>query len=280
MEGVSQTAVFAAQVRAAHAILDDAPIFEDPFALVLADASEGDIADLFALIPPACARVARVLPNQRARFAEEEVGRAVQRGIGQYVILGAGLDSFAWRRAELMTGIELFEVDHPATQEWKRQRMSVAGLRPPATLHFVAMDFETDDLRPRMMEAGFDPDLPSIWSWLGVVVYLEVGSIESTLRAAADLSAPGSRMLVSFTVTDDLMDPDSREFADLARTASAAGGEDHITAFAPEEIEAIAREAGWHSANTVDPSSFAAWFSDRADGLTPASYERILMADR
>lgn len=279
MDGVSQTAVFAAQVRAAHAILDQNPIFDDPFAMVLADASEEDIENLFALIPRACARVARVLPNQRARFAEEEVERAVQRGVEQYVILGAGLDSFAWRRADLMTEIQLFEVDHPATQEWKRQRMTIAGLRRPANLHFVAMDFEIDELQAGMMEAGFDRGLPSIWSWMGVVVYLEVGSIESTLRAAAALAASGSRMLASYTVTNDLMDSDSREFDELARAASAESGEDHVTALAPNQIEVIAREAGWRTANTVDPSSFAAWFSDRDDGLTPASYERILVAD-
>jgi methyltransferase (TIGR00027 family) len=280
VEGVSQTAVFAAQVRAAHAILDETPIFEDPYAMVLADASEKDVEDLFALIPRATARVARVLPNQRARFVEEEVDRAVQRGIRQYVILGAGLDSFAWRRTDLMTDIELYEVDHPATQEWKQQRMSVANLAHPANLHFVGMDFQIDELQVGMMEAGFDNALPSVWSWMGVVVYLEVDAIESTLRAAADLGVSGSRMLASYTVTSDLMDADSREFAELARAASAEGGEDHITALAPGEFEAMARGAGWRTAETVDPSSFAGWFSNRDDGLMPASYERILVADK
>ena len=247
--------------------------------MVLADASETDIQDLFALIPEGCARVARVLPNQRARFSEEEVERAVYRGIKQYVILGAGLDSFAWRRTDLMTKIELFEVDHPNTQEWKRQRMRTAGLIPPANLHFVPIDFEKHELQAQMMEAGFDRDAPSIWSWMGVIVYLEVGSIESTLRAVADLAASGSRMLASYTVTSDLMDSDSREFDELARAASAEGGEDHVTALAPQEAEAIARGAGWRTAHTVDTSSFTAWFSGRDDGLAPASYERILIAD-
>jgi methyltransferase (TIGR00027 family) len=279
VDGVSQTAIFAAQVRAAHAVLDRDPIFEDPYAMVLADASETDIRDLFALIPEGCARVARVLPNQRARFSEEEVERAVHRGIKQYVILGAGLDSFAWRRTDLMTKIELFEVDHPNTQEWKRQRMRMAGLIPPANLHFVPIDFDKDELQAQMTEAGFDRDSPSIWSWMGVIVYLEVGSIESTLRAVADLATSGSRMLASYTVTSDLMDSDSREFDELARAASAEGGEDHITALAPQEAEAIAREAGWRTAHTVDTSSFTAWFSGRDDGLAPAAYERILIAD-
>jgi methyltransferase (TIGR00027 family) len=179
-----------------------------------------------------------------------------------------------------MSDIELYEVDHPATQGWKQQRMSVANLAHPGNLHFVGMDFQSDELKVGMMEAGFDKELPSVWSWMGVVVYLEVDTIESTLRAAADLGASGSRLLASYTVTSDLMDADSREFDELARAASAEGGEDHITALAPSEFEAIARGAGWHTAETVDPSSFAGWFSNRDDGLMPAAYERILVADK
>lgn len=179
--------------------------------MVLASASETDIQELFALIPPACARVARVLPNQRARFTDEEVKAAVERGVGQCVNLGAGLDSFAWRRPDLMADIDLYEVDHPATQEWKRQRMEIAGLSRPSNLHFVPMDFAAgQSLRVGMMEAGFDPRRPSIWSWMGVVVYLQEDAIETTLREVADLAASGSRLLASYTVTQDLMDADSR----------------------------------------------------------------------
>jgi methyltransferase (TIGR00027 family) len=281
VDGVSQTAIFAAQVRAAHAVLDKDPIFEDPYAVVLADASEGDIRDLFALIPTACARVARVLPNQRARFVDEEVESAVRRGVGQYVILGAGLDSFAWRRPDLMTEIELFEVDRPSTQGWKQQRMSMADLTHPANLHFVGLEFSVSEgLSIEMTEADFDPQRPSIWSWMGVIVYLHAEVVESTLRHIAHLAVPGSRLLASYTVTPDLMDSDSREFDLLARSASAEGGEDHITVFAPKEIEAMARNSGWRTAASVNPASFAPWFSNRTDGLTPASYERILVVDK
>src|ERR1700722_13040481 len=196
MEGVSQTAIFAAQVRAAHAILDHDPIFEDSYAMVLADASEEEVRALFDLIPPACARVARVLPNQRARFVDEEVEQAVRDGIAQYVILGAGLDSFAWRRTDLMTHIELFEVDYPATQQWKRQRMSVAGLSHFPNVHFVGMDFEgQENLSVGMSQSGFDPSRPSIWSWMGVTVYLGLDAITSMLRDTAELAASGSRFL-------------------------------------------------------------------------------------
>lgn len=281
VEAVSQTAIFAAQVRAAHAVLDHSPIFEDPYAMVLADASEEEIRALFDLIPPACARVARVLPNQRARFVDDQVEQAVQGGITQYVILGAGLDSFAWRRPDLMNDIELIEVDHPATQEWKRERMRLAGLAHPSNLHFVGMDFAGQQhLSVGLSEAGFDPSRPSIWSWMGVVVYLEVDAITFMLHESAEMAASGSRFLASYTVVPNLMDQASREFDALARAAAAESGEDHVSAFSPEEIEAIAIDGGWATARSVDPASFEGWFSQRADGLRPAFYEWLLVADR
>jgi len=276
----SQTAVFAAQVRAAHGLLDPDPIFEDHYALVLADATEGDVCDLFAAIPDACARVARVLPAQRARYVDEEVGRAVGRGIDQYVLLGAGLDSFAWRRPDLMDEIDLFEVDHPATQTWKRKRLEAAGLSWPARASIVAADLAAgEDLAEGLDAVSFDPGRASIWSWLGVVVYLDVDAVASTLKEIEELAAPGSRLIVSYTVTPDLMDPGSRQFADLARAVSGDAGEPHLSAFAPAEIEGMARDAGWPRVHSIDPSSFAPWFSNRQDGLEPASYEWLLVAD-
>jgi methyltransferase (TIGR00027 family) len=281
VDSVSQTAIFAAQVRAAHFVLDKDPIFEDPYAMVLANASESDVRDLFALIPTACARVARVLPNQRARFTDEEVESALRRGVDQYVLLGAGLDSFAWRRPDLMIEVKVFEVDHPATQEWKKRRIAEADMTTPTNLRFVGVDFSVSEgLSLGMTDAGFDPQRASIWSWMGVIVYLSTGAVESTLREVANLAAPGSRLVASYTVTPDLMDSDSREFDLLARNASAEGGEHHITVFTPNEIEAIACDTGWRTAASVDSSSFVPWFSHRSDGLTPASYERILVADK
>ncbi len=280
MDRASQTAVLAAQVRAAHALLDPDPIFEDRYALVLAGATEGDVRQLFAAIPVACAQVARVLPVQRARYVDEEVGRAVSRGVDQYVLLGAGLDSFAWRHPDLMDEIDLFEVDHPATQAWKRERLEAAGLSCPPRAHFIAADLAAGaDLSERLGTATFDPSRASIWSWLGVVVYLDIEAVASTLREIAELAAPGSRLIVSYTVTPDLMDPGSREFADLARAASLDAGEPHLSAFAPAEIEGMAREAGWPRVHSVDPWSLAPWFSNRHDGLAPASYEWLLVAD-
>ncbi len=280
MDNVSQTAVFAAQVRAAHSLLDRHPIFEDPYALLLADSSEDDVRDLFSAIPDGVARVARVLPSQRARFVDEEVERAVRTGIDQYVIMGAGLDSFAWRREDLMSDLELFEVDHPATQAWKRMRAESVGLECTSNLHFVGVDFSIgQQLSDGLTAAGFDPLRPSIWSWLGVIVYLTVEAVESTFGSVVQMAAPRSRLIASYTVTKDLMDSASREFDDLARAASAEGDEPHITFMAPGDIEKIAKRAGFADVRSVDPSSFLPWFSQRTDGLRPVSYEWILVAD-
>jgi methyltransferase (TIGR00027 family) len=224
--------------------------------------------------------VARVLPNQRARFVDEEVERAIGEGITQYVILGAGLDSFAWRRPDLMSAVELFEVDHSVTQEWKRKRMWDADLLHPTNLHFVGMDFEAQQrLAVGLRHAGFDSSQSSIWSWMGVAVYLGPAAITSVLRDTAQLAGSGSRFLASYTVVPRLMDQDPREFSELARSASAESGEDQVSAFVPEEIEAIVLPAGWYSARSVDPSSFQAWFSQRRDALRPAPYEWLLVAD-
>ena len=280
MDGASQTAIFAAQVRAAHGLLDPDPIFRDQYALALAGVSAAEVADLFAAIPGGCANVARVLPSQRARFVDEEVERAVHRGVDQYVVLGAGLDSFAWRRSDLTTRLDVYEVDHPATQEWKRARVDDAGLGWPPRLHAAAVDFALGDgFAQPLVDAGFDPTRPSIWSWLGVVVYLPLEAVGAGLRSVGSLAAPGSRLITSYTVPRELMDADALEFDDLARAASAADGEPHVTFLTPDAMEALARAAGWPSVESIDPLSFAPWFEHRRDGLRPVSYEWILVAD-
>jgi methyltransferase (TIGR00027 family) len=276
----SKTASFAAQVRAAHALLDPDPIFVDPYALSLAGVPEAEVRDLFGAIPETCARVARVLPNQRARLVDEEVERAVHRGVGQFVILGAGLDSFAWRRADMAAVIEVFEVDHPATQSWKQERMTAAGLSAPSGLHFAGVDLAAvGQLAKGLTAVGFDPDSPTVWSWMGVIVYLSVEAVDLTLRTVRELSGPGSRLVASYAVTRELMDSDSREFDDLARASSASGGEPHVTFLAPQEIENMARLANWSTVHSVDPSTLAPWFANRTDGLGPMSYEWFLVAD-
>src|SRR5215211_8002693 len=189
MEKASQTAIVSAQVRAAHLFTDPDPIFADPFALTLADRTEEDVVEFFrSVIPDHVAHVARLFQCQRSRFVEEEVERATERGVDQFVDLGAGLNSFAWRRPDLMQRLQLFEVDHPATQEYKRERVKAIGLACPRNLRFAAVDFTGGDgLADALSAAGLDPTRSSVWSWLGVVVYLPVAAIRATLTAVAEL---------------------------------------------------------------------------------------------
>jgi methyltransferase (TIGR00027 family) len=280
-DGASRTAIMTAQFRAAHALMDRDPIFEDRFALALADRSAADVmAFLAASIPHSCAHVVRLFVGQRSRFAEEEVARAVASGVDQYVDLGAGLNSFAWRRPDLMARLALFEVDLPATQAWKRGRLTATGLACPPNLHFVGVDLRTaETLGPRLTASGFDPTRASIWSWLGVIPYLPLGAVQSTLAAVAGLAAPGSRLGASYGVPEELMDPASVEFTNLTRAFTARIGEPQITWVAPPDMERVARAAGWPRVRSVDPSSFAPWFAGRTDGLKPVRAEWLLLAE-
>jgi methyltransferase (TIGR00027 family) len=281
MEHASQTAIMMAQFRAAHAVMDHDPIFEDRFALALANVTAADVTRFLATnAPDSCVHVVRLFVGQRSRFAEEEVERAVGTGVDQYVDLGAGLNSFAWRRPDVMAKLALFEVDHPATQEWKRERLTAVGLVCPPNLHFVGVDFRNVDvLGERLTVAGFDPARASIWSCLGVIQYLPLAAVQSTLSAVAELAAPGSKLVASFGVPDELMDAASVEFAQLSRAFTARIGEPQITWVAPSDMEANARAAGWPRVRSVDPSSLAPWFAGRTDGLRPVRAEWLLIAE-
>jgi methyltransferase (TIGR00027 family) len=179
-----------------------------------------------------------------------------------------------------MAGLVLFEVDHPATQEWKRGRLQATGLACPPNLQFVGVDFSAaETLGERLTATGFDPARASIWSWLGVIQYLPLAAVGSTLGAVAGLAAPGSKLVASYGVPDELMDPASVEFTELTRVFTARIGEPQITWVAPSDLEAVARAAGWPRVRSVDPSSFAPWFDGRTDGLEPVRAEWLLVAE-
>ncbi len=275
------TALGSAILRAAHAFQDEDPIFDDTLSLQLAGLSEADVKGFMeASGPESLGHVARLFQCQRSRFVEEHVGLAVDRGVDQFVELGAGLSSFAWRRPDLMEHLDLFEVDQPATQEWKIERIEAVGFTCPSNMHLAAVDFTSEnDLAGRLAEVGFDPQRQSIWSWLGVILYLPLDAVRATLASVRDLAATGSTLIASYGVPDDLMDADSREFAALTRDWTAKAGAPQITWPAPAEIEAVAKAAGWSRVKSVDPASLEEWFAGRTDGLEPVRYEWLLVAE-
>jgi methyltransferase (TIGR00027 family) len=186
----SRTAVLTAAARALHRDEPAPWVLDDPLAAGLAG-PDGTVmmARLRAELPaPGLLAFVRWV-CVRSRFAEDTAEEAASRGIGQYVILGAGLDSFACRRGGQRARLRIFEVDHPATQAWKRQRLAALGLPSPPDLAFVPADLERQPLRDALAAAGFDASAPAVFSWLGVTMYLRPEAIRATLATVADCAA-------------------------------------------------------------------------------------------
>ena len=208
-EGIpSTTAIASAMVRAAHLLWDDEPkIFEDPLALKLCGAqSESGLRAQFDRIEAQFAPIAGPgyttmmrrfsvpIVVMRSRYLEDEVDHAVERGVSQYAILGAGLDSFAYRRTDLANSLRVFEVDHPATQAWKRARLQQIRITLPSNLVLVPVDFEKQSLIERLQKNDYHVDQPGLFSWLGVTPYLTLEAIFGTLRSVAAF-APGTEIM-------------------------------------------------------------------------------------
>jgi methyltransferase (TIGR00027 family) len=272
----------AAAMRASHLLVDDPPpIFRDDYALALSEIAADDAIALASGFDPPVGAVFRATVLVRARFTDEQVEQAADRSAGQYVILGAGLDSFSWRRADLVARLQVFEVDHPGTQAYKRARLAAAGLSDPSSLHFVPVDFTAGiDLGAVLSDAGFRPDEPTVWSWLGVMVYLTRDQISATLRRLCQLSAPGSVLVADFQLARSLMDDAARAAEDIGRPAAAEEGEPYVTRFDPERAADLVTECGWGDCRTWLPYDFAAWFAGRTDSLRPSTYVGLLTAHR
>jgi methyltransferase (TIGR00027 family) len=270
----SFTAFTAAAARAAHLIVDDAPvIFADTLAGAMLGERAGELIAFHRMhgTHPILAG-ARAQTTCRSRYAEDRLADAAGRGIGQYVLLGAGLDSFAWR-SPLAGRVQVFEVDHPATQEWKR-RVRAA----PAGAAFVAVEFGRDSLRDELGRAGFDFGAPAFVSWLGVTVYLERDAIGQTLAVAGGL-APGSEIVLDYMLPAGLRDAAGEEYAGQIGPASAERGEPWLSLLGPDEMTGLLRGHGFGAVRHVrqqDMVPTEAW--DRTDVLRPAELSRIAHA--
>ena len=261
----------AAAARAAHLIVDDEPrIFADPLAgRLLGDRAEELIGyhTLHGTHPVLSG--ARVQVACRSRYAEEALAGAVATGVGQYVVLGAGLDSFAYRGG-LARRVRVFEVDHPASQEAKRAALAAAEVAVPGNVTFVAADLAADSLRGSLAAAGFDLSAPAVCGWLGVTMYLEQDAIAATLAAIAGL-APGSEVIADYLLPEDARDEAGALSGRLVAQASAERGEPWRSCFTPPQIEDLARRAGLGAARSVrqrDTVPDRLW--RRTDSLRPA----------
>ena len=232
----SRTAYGAARLRALHQDLDDGQIFHDPLAWrILGDAVDAGDADL------ARRERLRVFVAVRHRFAEDSLARAVERGTRQVVVLGAGLDTFAYRNPHLDTRV--IEVDLPPTGEWKRHRLAEAGIEVPHGVAFVGVDFETDDLLERLIAGGLDAGSPAFFLWLGVVPYLSRAAVAETLRAIA--SVPGGEVVLDHTHPIDRAAAATRPDRVELRARVADVGEPFSEGLSTEDLHALLGELGF-----------------------------------
>ena len=276
--GPENTAVRVALWRALHVLADAPPhVFVDEVGLALAqpDARWQDRPDMSAFTRPFRASIVA-----RARAVEDLVEARAAAGVGQYVILGAGLDTFAQRRADLAARLTVFEVDQPGPQAWKRARLDALGLGVPAHLRLVPVDFERGDAwLARLIAAGFAPARPAVVASTGVSMYLTTEAIAATLRQLAGL-APGSTLVMSFMLPIELADPAVRPGIEAAARGARAAGTPFLSFFTPAEMLALARAAGFRAVEHVSADALAArYFADRDDGLRPpANSEELLIA--
>jgi methyltransferase (TIGR00027 family) len=272
------TALRTALWRALHVAIDPPPhVFEDEVGLQLVAPEEGwqSRPDMSPFTRPFRASILA-----RARFVEDLVSEQVARGVGQYVILGAGLDTFAQRRPELAARVVVFEIDQPGPQAWKRQRLVEVGLGIPSFLRLVPVDFEAGDAWwEKLTASGFDSKRPAIVASTGVSMYLTKEAIVATLRQVAALAA-GSTFVMSFMLPIEMTDPEIRPGIERAAAGARAAGTPFISFFTPEEMLALASDAGFKNVQHVSAAELAQrYFANRTDGLRPPNNsEELLVA--
>jgi methyltransferase (TIGR00027 family) len=272
-------ALTAAAARAAHLIVDDdPPIFAD----VLASALLGDRADELIGYHRAhgthiVLSGARAQVTCRSRYTEDRLADSIRRGVTQYVILGAGLDSFAYRSG-LAGRVQVFEVDHLATQQWKRRLLSAARIPVPCGVTFVPADFETGSLADRLIQGGFDPSRPALVSWLGVTMYLTRAAISRTLAQISSL-APGTEIIADYMLPASMRDASGTTYAEFVMPETARRGEPWLTFLAPDDMSALLDGNGFGMIEHVrqrDAVDAAMW--NRSDSLRPIELSLIAHA--
>jgi methyltransferase (TIGR00027 family) len=270
------TAVRTALWRALHVEVDAPPhVLVDRIGLQLAEPdpdwrSRGDMH-------PDGTRAFRASIVARARYLDDLVAEHAAAGVGQYVILGAGLDTFAQRHPDV--AVRIFEVDQPETQEWKRRRLTEIGYPPGENLRFVPVDFESGEaFLDTLRTNGFDADRSAVVSSTGVSMYLTKEATEATLRQVAAW-ADGSVLAMTFMLPLDMVDVSERPIQESVEAAAAGSGTPFISHYAPDEMTDMCRAAGFSAVQRVSPEDLTArYFAGRTDGLRPPSAEQLIVA--
>ncbi|POX58257.1 SAM-dependent methyltransferase [Streptomyces sp. Ru62] len=270
------TAVRVALWRALHVHADPPPhVIEDEIGLRLAD--PGDDWRSRPDMDERATRPVRASIAARARFVEDLVVEQAARGVGQYVVLGAGLDTFAQRRPEIAARLRVFEADRPGPQEWKRRRLAALGHEVPDWLRLVPVDFE-GDWWGRLLAAGLDPDRPAVVACTGVTMYLTREAITASFRQVATL-APGSTLATTFLRPAEDVEPELRPFQEAAERGARASGTPFLSHFTPQRMMALTREAGFRDARHIPAEELTRrYFAGRPDGLRPSRAEELVVA--
>jgi methyltransferase (TIGR00027 family) len=259
----SRTALIPARARAAHQLLDHGAILDDPFAMKILGEDEKDVLR-FANAHP-LASIGRLLTAARTRIAEDAVSRAVARGVRQVVVLGAGLDTFALRNPHAARQIRIYEVDHPATQAWKRHRLAEAQIAPPSSLVFVPVDFERDGLGAKLVGAGFQPNAPAFFTWLGVVPYLTGDAIGGALDYMA--SIPNAEVVFDYMEPSEAFSGEMRKLVTERSEQQEKTAERWASRFTPAGVAALLRGHGFGDVEDIDYRQIASRFGAAVHGL-------------
>lgn len=276
----SVTALRAAVLRAIHQLVDDEPkIITDPVTVRLVEAAApGAIEARRRTFSPPDLPVSRAPFVLRSRFAEDELAIAASQGVGQYVILGAGLDTFAYRQPHCAGALHIYEVDHPATQAWKRESLATADIPLPSNLRWVPVDFERQTLSEQLTAAGFDVTRPACFSWLGVTQYLTISAIDETLRFVARLPT-SSTIVLSFVLADECLPGDELDRKRQHVQMSAERGEPWLTFFGPDELCARLHDLRFARVfHLTLAEANARYFAGRRDGMQARPLEQLISA--
>jgi methyltransferase (TIGR00027 family) len=261
----SRTALGVAIRRASHQIYDSPPlVLDDPIAVrILGETYRPALEDAAASIHDKFSLAMRAWLVARSRYAEDKLAQAVSRGVRQYVLLGAGLDTFAHRNPH--PSLTVFEVDHPSTQQWKRNLLKSNGLLEPSNLHYVPVDFEHQSLARQLASSGLDFTAPTVFAWLGVVLYLTQPAFRATLDLIAAFPA-GSGVIMDYALPRHSLPPNELEDRDMLAARVQSVGEPFQLFFTPAEI--AAELTAFHVFENLDSTELnARYFANRTDRL-------------
>jgi len=273
------SAIGTAAACAVHQLYDDPPkVLDDPVTPVLLEAAEPGAIERAMQGPSPRDQPLTRTHVVRQRFAEDELAATVRRGIAQYVLLGAGADTFAYRQPPYATDLTVFEVDHPASQAWKRRALDAAGITPPPNLRWAPIDFERQALLAGLTAAGFDPARPACFSWLGVTMFLTRPAVEATLRLVAGLPAP-TTIVFSFILSDDALPPEEAERKHTVIARFERGDEPWLTDFHPDALRDTLHGLGFRDVFLLTPEKVGArYLTGRRDGMRSRPVEQVYRA--